>query len=493
MGEDVSSGPTTVPAPVPEPPPLRATLRRVVIAWMFGSAWMYLASGAAFTRYAKLLNVSHFGFGLLAAVPFIGAMVQLPTSMFLERYGHRKALFLWTNTIHRSLWLVIAAIPWILPPGVQWPVLIVLMLISALLANVATPAWMTWMADLVPQRIRGRYFSRRVQIGQAVGLALSMVSGLALDWPGSADPERLTAVISAMFAVAGACGVIDILIFSRVPDPHPQAHHRPRVGLVELVRRPMANPNFRRFLGYSATMTLATGYMAQFLWLYLFDVAGMNNTWANSLMISVPICVTMLTYPFWGRMVDRFGTKPVLLLAGILVVNGGTFWIFVTPTSWLPGYVFVLIATLAWPGMDLAAFNILLRMTGTGPRGLAGTTAVAINSLGVAIAGALSGLLGGSVAAWLGNDWRGSLFGWPLTYHGVLFLISAGLRATSLLWIVPIEEGRRMATRDALLYMANAAYSNLQLATGFSLRMLSSVVRLTWRLPRRGGPPLGRS
>jgi MFS family permease len=461
---------------------LRDSLRRIIVAWLFGAAWMYLASGASFTRYAKLLNVSHFGFGVLATVPFLGALVQLPASLLLERYGGRKTVFLWCASISRALWLVIAALPWLFPPAWQWPALLATMLLSTVLANITSPAWMTWMGELIPGRIRGRYFSRRTQLGQAVGLVLSILSGLALDWPGE---ERLLLrnVIAGLFALAAVFGVADILMFLRVPDPA-RAPIRPSLGFRDLVRAPLADRNFRRLLGFSFTMTFATGYIGQFVWLYLFDVAGMGNSRANVMLVTLPLVVGMVCYPFWGRMVDRFGSKPVLVAAGLLVINGATGWIFVTRENWVWGYLLVLLSTAAWPGMDIAGFNLLLRMAeGGAQRRTSNTAVIAINSVVVAVAGTLSGLFGGAVAERLGDGWHATLGGCRLTYHGVLFIGSGVLRAAALVWLIGLKEPeRKVATREALEQMASGLYSNLLQATFFPARVMMRLARTTWKI-----------
>ncbi len=464
-------------------PNLRDALRRVVVAWLFGAAWMYMVSGAIFTRYAKLLHVSNFGFGILATIPFLGALVQLPASLILERYGRRRQIFLWCATLHRLLWLVIAALPWLFPPSWQWPALLVVILLSTVLANISSPAWLAWMAELIPGRLRGRYFSRRIQFGQAVGLVLSFLTGLVLDWPQPDEQILLRNVISILFAVASLCGVVDILLFLKVPDPARTAR-RPSLTLRELVHGPLLDSNFRRFLGYSFSMTFATGFMGQFVWLYLFDEVGMSNSHANLLLVSIPLLVGMASYPFWGRIVDRFGSKPALIAAGFLVVNGASVWIFVTRDSWIPAYLFSIIATAAWAGMDIGGFNLLLRMTESGDRRRTSNTAViAINSVVVAIAGTLSGVFGGSIAEWLGNDWRTTICGWPLTYHGVLFLSSSVLRLAALGWLFSLTETRgKMATREAFRYMATNVYSNLLQATFFPARVIIRLARDSWKI-----------
>jgi MFS family permease len=471
-----------------ESPPLRDSLRLIVVAWLFGSAWLNLGSGAAFTRYAKLLNVTPFGFGLLAAIPFLAAAAQLPTSLFIERHGGRKPVFIWACLLHRFLWLVMGGLPWLIPGPWQWHGLVTLTFLSTVLANVASPAWMSWMADVIPARIRGRFNARRIQAGQSVGLVLSLLAGVALDWPDATQKLLLRDIISAMFAAAGVFGMVDILLFLRVPDPKP-VHHHPTLTLRQLVTQPLRNPAFRIFLGYSAMMTLATGFVGQFVWLYVFDEVGMSNFRGNLLLVTIPTLVTMLVYPFWGRVVDRFGSKPALLLAGAVVINGANTWILVTRTSWIPGYIAVLTAVVAWPGVELAGFNLLLRLADSGNRTRASSAVVAINSLAVAIAGTLSGLLGGLVAQWLGPHWRTTVLGWPITAHGVLFLASAVLRAVALLFVLFLKEEKRVATRDALHYMVTNLFSNLQHATFLPVRMLVSLAQQTWRLPIRKPRP----
>ena len=90
------------------PPSTRSSLRLVTLAWVFGAAWMYITTGAALTRFAQWLDMPKFGFGLLAALPFAGALSQLPASYMVERYGGRKRTFLIAGIIHRALWLAIA-------------------------------------------------------------------------------------------------------------------------------------------------------------------------------------------------------------------------------------------------------------------------------------------------------------------------------------------------------------------------------------------------
>ena len=464
---------------------LRHSMRLVMVAWIFGSVWQYVTTGAALTRYAQLMNLSNFGFGLLAALPYGASLLQLPTSYVAERFGHQKTLFIVSGAIHRFIWILIALIPWIAPDTSCSFWLLLLVCVSAGGAHVATPVWYSWMGDLVPRRIRGRYFSRRIQIGQFIGLLVTILIGLILDKAGAVSADAMRKTISIALACAGCFGVVDFLCFLPV-NPPSRLMPNPKAEFWQMVRQPLMDKNFRRFMGFTAMMTFATGYIGQFVWLYVFDVVGMSNTQANMLLVVMPLVITMSLLPLWGRIIDRFGRKPVLIICGLMVVNGAWGWIFVTRELWWPGYIPVVVATLAWPGLDLANFNILLGMSESKSGQRYGTAYIAIIGLVTAGAGILSGLFGGIVAEWLG-DWRGICFGIPLTYHGVLFIISGGLRFIALGWLLRLEDRDCLSTRSTFRYFAVTLYSNLQDVVVVPFRMAIRIGKLTYELNPAGG------
>ena len=435
-------------------------LQRILVAWLFWAAWQSMTTGAALTRYAKSLHVTEFGFGLLAAIPFFAAFAQLPASFLIERYGHRKHVFLIANIIHRSLWLVIALIPWFLPAGYRPFGLITLMLISATANHTTAPAWYSWLSDIVPSRIRGRYLSSRTQAGQVVSLLMTLGVGVLLDWAEGVSGLALSRVLSAVLGVAAIFGLVDILFFVRIPDCGGHQNNR-QYGLRELLAEPLRNRSFRHYLGFTAALTFSVGYVGQFSWLYVFDVAGMSNMWANLLLITFPMVAALFAVPFWGRMIDRLGRKPVAMIATACVIHGGAIWVVIRDGSVMPAYLGVMLAAFAWPGVDLASYNILLGLVRRRRGGGQNTAYVALNSVVVAAAGTASGLFGGLLAHGL-KDWHGDFMGLPMTYHCILFLMSMVFRFIALLSLRGIEDPRAFTARQAIQYMAADMYSNIQ-------------------------------
>jgi MFS family permease len=60
--------------------------------------------------------------------------------------------------------------------------LALLLFTGSFFGNLSGPAWMSWMADFVPLKIRGKYFGLRMRIGTVVGLLSASIAGLVLDW-----------------------------------------------------------------------------------------------------------------------------------------------------------------------------------------------------------------------------------------------------------------------------------------------------------------------
>jgi len=164
-------------------------------------------------------------------------------------------------------------------------------------------------------------------------------------------------------------------------------------------------------------------------------------------------------------------------------VNGAAAWAFVTEHTWWFGFGVAGIAMFGFPGLDLASFNLLLGLTAARGSRRQNSAYIAVNSVAIAVAGIASGAFGAYIAGRL-SGWQGSILGWPLTYHGLLFLISALFRALSLVFAWRIEDQGAFPTRRALRYVGGNLYSNLQQALFPSARRFGRLTRRVFRFDR---------
>src|SRR5688572_5335083 len=167
---------------------LRRAMGLVTLAWVFGSVWVTVISGAPVALFAHHLGASRFEFGLLSALPFVASLASMPASWLTDRTGARKRIFLFGMYTQRLLWFPIALAPvWVIARygTAATPTAITLFLMLVFMMHVGGavggPGWMTWMADVVPERVRGKYFSRRRQWGILSAIPAALFAGWLLD------------------------------------------------------------------------------------------------------------------------------------------------------------------------------------------------------------------------------------------------------------------------------------------------------------------------
>jgi MFS family permease len=475
---------------VPSGPELRRAMLMATAGWMFGSVWFSAMSGTPLTLYAKTLGASPFQFGLLAALPFLASLLSLPASILIEATGQRKRIFLLGLYLQRFLWFVIALAPlWILHRSgmhharLAMSVFLWMMFVMYAGQAIGGPAWVTWMADLVPDRIRGKYFSRRRQWGMFTAVPAAWFVGWLLDTKADGgDPLSVMRWCAGIFIIAALFGVLDIHMFQYVPD----IPKKPQKGvqLLRALRQPLQDKRFLWFAGFVGTLFFAMSFMGQFVTLYVMDHAAktgdhMNRT-AQMMLVVTPYLAQFLFMGLWGHTADRMGKKPLLVVAALGLVPVGLGWCLLTETTVWIGYILAALNAAFWAAIEIANFNIVLEMSETGEDGQigGGSAYVAVNSVIINIAGCMGGLSAGLIAQALKN-WEAYWLFKTFRAYDVLFALSGVMRLLAVVIFLPfIHEATAKPTVQAVRFMMTNVYTNLSNAAQKPLKILR------WRAER---------
>ena len=488
MGPESTQSDLLPPAEGGEPTALRRNLEIVSLGWVFGSVWVTATAGAPLTRFATELHASPWQFGLLTAMPFLASLLSLPASLLIEHTGARKTIFLTGLYFQRALWFAVALVPlWIVsrhgfddaPRAVFWFLLLTFFMHAG--NAVGGPAWVSWMADLVPGRVRGKYFSRRRQLGILPALPVALLVGWLLDHNGT-GPISTLQWCAVIFMCAAVCGLMDIHLFHYVPDVRPAP--RRGAGLLRAMVRPLRDRRFLVFGGFTATMTFALCFMTQFVSLYLIQQLGVTSSQTQLMLIAGPMLAQLLVLGAWGAAADRMGKKPVLVIAGAGLVPVGLAWVLVGPSDLWLGYLLMAAGAALWTGVEVANFNLVLGMAGGAKRDEAdaaraadgnaaakpspadeddaagGTAYVAVNSVIINVAGCFGGLAAGLIAQGL-KDWSWQPIAGAKTFTSfdVLFVLSGVLRLVSVVVFLPhLSEPGAKSVGETLRFIAANLY-----------------------------------
>jgi MFS family permease len=318
---------------------LERSLSRNTMAGFFGMLWMTVALGMPLPLLMRAVGASGFQLGLLAGTWQIAMLAQIVSALAVEHLPRRKPYWAAVSLLHRSLWIVPALLPIVLPQRQDlWPwAIIIALALANLLGQAGTAPWQSWMADLLPSERAGRFWGDRHRV-LAYGLALgALIYGLILDHETPAAHPFLG--FQMVFTIATVCGLADIFIHLTVHEPMPHPLH-PSITLIERLKAPLRQKSFVRFtlamgvwVGAQAMLGYTIGLPGFFSMVYLKEQFGTTYGQAAVVFIASAIGAAIWT-PAIGRLLDRWGGRRVMLLLILLGPFTMLPWLALSGGSW---------------------------------------------------------------------------------------------------------------------------------------------------------------
>jgi MFS family permease len=423
----------------PTPPEIQRTMRTSLVEGSVMQIFLNWTSGSVLIGYMLHLGASATHLGLVASVPLL-AQAMSPLAAWLAAVLGRRRLLVVLNAIFaRSLWILAAVLPSLgLPPAFQPTFVVLLVLVSSVFQAANGTLWASWMGDVVPDHVRGRYFGLRTGIAGLVGMIANLGAGWYLDR--AAAPIGFQTVI-AVGTVGAAASVLLYLAHYDPPSP------RERVSLMQVLKVPLADTNFRRFLFFAVYWQFVVFLSAPFVFPYFLDQLRLTFT-QIAIWSAIAASTALLTTLLWGRIADRVGNKAVLAI-GTFIAGA------LLPTSWIlagvTGKLWFIWASavfdaVAWGAIGPAIFNLALASAPRGKR----TAFFAMYALASGVAGFVGGVLSGPLMLLLRPLGAVELWGVQLTPYYGLFLMSAVGRSQAWRLLRYVDESNAWRTRDLL-------------------------------------------
>lgn len=415
---------------------------------IFAIQYTTLNTGTFLTTFLLALGTSEFLIGLVAAFPMLFGLVQpLGAEIIRRRGGWRRPVAVSAALVEDLMWIPIVAAALLYPPQTA-AVIIVGFLAAGQLANAFVGvAWTSWISDLIPPRLRGRFFGKRNFVCHSLGAVTAIFAGMVVDRAG-ADPIP---TFAAIFVTGMLFRLVSIAILARQPEPKPARSRRG--SFLHQLSHPLSHSAFRRFVLYAMLWGFAVHLAAPFFTVFMVRSAGLE-VGDVMLFASLSTIANLMGQRFWGPMCDRYGDHQVLRVAGLIILLQPFGWLFAGTST--AGYYFMMflnvVGGFSWGGHLLAVGNLMMRLAPETGK----TSFFAVQAALGGLFGALGPFVGGMIADLLMA--HGSFIpGWLFADLKTLFLMSFVLRfaAWGLLFTVPapVERPRLRAVvvlRDAV-------------------------------------------
>ena len=363
---------------------------------MLGAVYGASTGGMFLIGYALMLGATNVQIGLMSAIPMLCIGVQLATAACVERGVSRRKLTAVSAIGNVMGWLLIILIPYALSgASAQTRIAALIGVITVItgFAYVSGNARGSWVGDLIPASFRGSFFGRVTMYSGLIGAIFAIVEGRLLD----ILKHMGVGAFSWLFGFGVAVGLVNAWLF------FPQADV------------PLARHSTNGFW-YHVKQTFLNGpLMAVMLFALLWSMQVMAGPFYSTYMIrdlrmsflgigiinSIVIVAMLLSGPLWGKVVDRYGCRPVLTFCSAILGFLQLVWLWIDTSSaayhLLP--VANLIAGICHGGVSVSLSTLLYKITPSAGRSIQ----FAVYSVIVVLAVAPMPVLGGSLPAWFGR------------------------------------------------------------------------------------------
>ncbi|MBN3962039.1 MFS transporter [Nostoc sp. NMS8] len=435
---------------------IRISLKASTADSVLASVYSLGTSGILLSNLLVELGASPVVFGMLSSIPMLVNLIQPLGAYLSERSTSRFQYSLRTHGIGRLLWLVlviaIVSTNWGVIDTQQLVILtLLIVLFSNLLGGLGTASWLSWVAMIVPRRLRGRYFGTRNSAANLTTLICVPMAGLVVShwYGGSLQGYGVVLLVSIVFGIMGlGCQYFQVDInpqsqntyYGKSPQTSEiqsdttkdesevlQSIHLPQDQLTNSIWK---NSNFLIFLLYFCFWNLAVNLSSPFFNLYMLDTLNLDVSYVT-VYNSLQAGATLLMLILWGKLADKIGNRPILICIGILVGVTPLLWLGIGANRldiwlWLP--LLHILAGGTWAAIDLCSNNIQLAIAPIKNQSIYFATAAAVAGV--------SGALGTTIGSFLVQFAQsGGLLG--------LFALSGLFRLVALVPLMFLQEPSR--------------------------------------------------
>jgi MFS family permease len=413
----------------------KQSLRQILpfVTWegVFAAVFITITGSPFLTGFALFLGANNFEIGLIGAIPFISQVSQIIAAYRIDLTGRCKAITTRSLILGRQIWWLLVPLPFIRG---EWRLeyMLGIFIISSVGATMGAAGWFTWVADLVPGRLRGRYFGSRSAAIAFSTIVTFLIAGVALDF--FQKNGRVDYGYAVLLSAGSIAGLVAAIVMNRLPEK------KIPIGSVVIDRgyflEPFRNAEFGKLLIFFFVWNVGTGIAGAFFAAHMLTNLQMTFT-QISFYATASLIAALFSNKPWGALIDKYGSKPILA--------GCSLGLSVVPLIWLiprQGYLWILgfeaiYAGILWAGFNLAAFNLPLSVSPEKNRTIYLAVFAVISGTGFFVAS----LIGGGLA----ESWKdvGIAIGPQVVvnYH-ILFVISATIRGLAALMAVRIKEQR---------------------------------------------------
>ena len=295
-------------------------------------------------------------------------------------------------------------------------------------AGIPYPAWFSWIGDLVDDKFRGRWFSKRTLLISFVSIVVAISASVFLDYFKKQNITMLGfGIIFLLAALARFATIGDI---KKSYEPKLKIKKENFFSFGDFLLKAPKN-NFGKFAIFRTVLAFAGSISAPLLAVYL--LRNLQFSYIHYMIITFASTIySLIVLEIWGKISDKYGNYRIFVITTILIPIIPILWV-IHPSLLYLLIIPPLISGMSWAGFNLAASNFIYDNVSKEKRGLAVSYYNLLVGIGVFLGAGLGALLIKILES--------------TTAHAIIiiFFVGAFARMVAVAWFLPkIKEVKKV-------------------------------------------------
>ncbi|MDB6169447.1 MAG: transporter [Verrucomicrobia bacterium] len=373
--------------------PLRRNLRFGLLDGVTAMPLTFLSQPGNFVM-AALLTTS-FGFstgtyGLITSLPFCFNFLQVVLTPVLAQRLHARSMTILSAILQITGWVALLVTLPLVEPGESRRTLasfVTVFSAVALGSAINGVAWNAWMQECIPVRLRGKYFGFRNRLLYLSQVAFMLAVSGVLAW---LDGTLLA--YQLLFGGAIFLRILSVIAQKRMRTTTSAHVAEPPAPWQDQVRAVRKNVTLVRFIVFASVMGFAVNLFGPFYPVFMYEELHLTAARTNLLLL-LGVLAAAISFPAWGRLLDRFGNVPVMIVSVILWQSSNFFMCVARPGNLWILYAIMPASGFFSAGYGIGLFGLLLKLTPANARTMGMALFVSLSSLTAALGPITGGFL----------------------------------------------------------------------------------------------------
>ncbi len=333
--------------------PRRKSMDGFLLQVVYNAIYGILVGGVFLSGYLIYLGMPDKLMSYLTSAQMICGTLTVFLVPWLDKKRRRRRLMISIRLISRFFQISIIFVPWLLPISVRPYAVALCLFLGAAVAAINDIVFNTWFAAVIPDLVKGRFYSVRQRVSVVVTLAVSMLTSMIMDTFQNA--QYLVFVV--IYGIAFFMTIFEISALRKIDDVDLQPNGQ-KIHLWDIVRVPASNREFMWYMLLCGLLYLFWFLSTTFNSIFQLKYLEMSYTYINIVEAIRYLLQLLIFYKVWGLICDKVGNSFALFLSILFNISDCVLWAMLSKDTVMFIYpVINILGAVGQTGFAAALFN----------------------------------------------------------------------------------------------------------------------------------------